>query len=296
MNRNPQKKKPVNPELVTEEQNQPETEEATTEQLKETHSKTSSVIISSCTWALVFFTIFKTIKLAVTTFPLWKPIAISVGLSLVSAGKWLWLVALPAVKAGIVVSLPFVISSLAIISVIGIGCWLGYKLFQYFFLNPVKKFAEEQIRNLKEVGEKVDKKIEVVSEQFSQLVPLPERWKPELSNWIRWGVWLLIFLVILNILAKFLKVFTKPFQQAKKLFWWLVRFNQSLFLSGKKKSTQTKKAISNQVNQEKVKVVANKKPAQKGVANKTSKPTKKKKGQQSNRNTDEKKTELKPKN
>jgi len=49
MNRNPQKKKPVNPELVTEEQNQPETEEATTEQLKETHSKTSSVIISSCT-------------------------------------------------------------------------------------------------------------------------------------------------------------------------------------------------------------------------------------------------------
>jgi hypothetical protein len=69
MNRNPQKKKQnstqtqINPELVVEEQKQPETEEAT-------HSKTSSVIISSCTWALVFFTIFKTVKLAIVTFPL----------------------------------------------------------------------------------------------------------------------------------------------------------------------------------------------------------------------------------
>jgi hypothetical protein len=55
MNRNSQKKKPVskptqiNPELVTEEQKQPETEETTTEQLKETSSKTSSVTINSCT-------------------------------------------------------------------------------------------------------------------------------------------------------------------------------------------------------------------------------------------------------
>ena len=55
MDRNSQKKKPIsnptptNPGLVTEEQKQPETEKATTEQLKEVHSKTSSVIISSCT-------------------------------------------------------------------------------------------------------------------------------------------------------------------------------------------------------------------------------------------------------